>query len=580
VMSVGPERRRGRRHADFDVAVANHGNSPMEIVIGARDTEALCPVGVVPQRTVVPVGSSAASVVRVAVPRPLIFGRPIDHHIEVAHRATGVESEPVPQRVMFRQKPWLPWWVPPVVALLAAFIAAMLMLRRVPEVPKLEGDTVAEAVVVLKKHHLKLGQTKYASAAKGMPLNKIIGQEPAAGDDIVKGESVNITVSAPPQPGTVPPVNGRTLAEAAAALTAAHFGYSPQPASAGNDWVVIRQDPTPGTKLDPGTQVTLAVEQRKPAATPTAKPTTTATPTPTPKASGAKPAAAAAAGGGAPKAAKPKATPTPVPPRPADLVFAGATSGQLYRWTTQDAKATRLTSPQYWLETPTATDDGYVAVQDAAGARRLVRISADGQSVAPIADGDYHRPTYSSNRGLLAVIAGDGPSDAGRLCAIDPQNPATAACASAGGRRVGRPAWAPNGRSVLALAAGPHGRYDELVTFTANGGNAKQWKAKTSFRAPGIQSAAWVGNDRVAVLAGAPAHLRLLARRPNGSFSPIKDFPALTGFELAATGHYLALRRENDANGDGAMVLLDVNRPQPRIRNLTSGVNPAWATAP
>ena len=32
VMRVGPERRRGRRHASFDVAVANHGNSPMEIV--------------------------------------------------------------------------------------------------------------------------------------------------------------------------------------------------------------------------------------------------------------------------------------------------------------------------------------------------------------------------------------------------------------------------------------------------------------------------------------------------------------------------------------------------------------------
>ena len=32
VMGVGPERRRGRRHGRFDVAVANHGNSPMEIV--------------------------------------------------------------------------------------------------------------------------------------------------------------------------------------------------------------------------------------------------------------------------------------------------------------------------------------------------------------------------------------------------------------------------------------------------------------------------------------------------------------------------------------------------------------------
>ena len=199
VMHVGPERRRGRRHADFDVAVDNHGNSPMEIVDRrARHRGALPGRRSSPERTVVPVGSSAAAVVRVAVPRPLIFGRPIDHHIEVAHRATGVESEPVPQRVTFRQKPWLPWWVPPVVALLAAFIVAMLMLRRDPEVPKLKGDTVAEAMVVLKKHHLKLGHTKYASAAKGVPLNTIIAQEPAAGDDIVKGESVNITVAAPP----------------------------------------------------------------------------------------------------------------------------------------------------------------------------------------------------------------------------------------------------------------------------------------------------------------------------------------------------------------------------------------------
>ena len=47
---------------------------------------------------------------------------------------------------------------------------------------------------------------------------------------------------------------------------------------------------------------------------------------------------------------------------------------------------------EYRLETPTATDDGYVAVQVADGARRLVRISADGKTVAPIADGDYHRP--------------------------------------------------------------------------------------------------------------------------------------------------------------------------------------------
>jgi hypothetical protein len=91
----------------------------------------------------------------------------------------------------------------------------------------------------------------------------------------------------------------------------------------------------------------------------------------------------------------------------------------------------------------------------------------------------------------------------------------------------------------------------------------------------------WLGNDRIAVLvadrAGAPAHLRLLAQRVDGSFAPAKDFPQLTGCELAATGDQLALRGGNCASGDGAMVLLDVDRKQPRLRGLSSGVNPAWA---
>jgi hypothetical protein len=91
----------------------------------------------------------------------------------------------------------------------------------------------------------------------------------------------------------------------------------------------------------------------------------------------------------------------------------------------------------------------------------------------------------------------------------------------------------------------------------------------------------WVGNDRLAVLVadrpGAAAHLRVLARRADGRFTPAKDFPALTGCELAATGDRLALRRGNCAKGDGAMILLDVDRKQPRLRGLTSGVNPAWA---
>ena len=407
VMHVGPERRLGRRNASFDVAVENHGNSPMEIAIGGKDAEARCPVGIAPRCLTVPIGRSGAALVSVAVPRPLIFGRPVDHFIDVTHRAIGVDSDPLPQRVTFRQKPWLPWWIPPALAMLAAFIVAVLLLRHDPEVPKLEGDTVEEALVVLNRRHLELGRTTYETAPKGVTLNTIMAQEPAPGADIDKGEPVNITLAAAPTAGIVPPVNGRTLAEAADALKAAKFGYNPQPSSAGNDWVVIRQEPTPGTKLTLGAQVTLAVENRTPAATPT--PNVAPSPSPSvgpastaaPKPASSSAAPAVAATSSAATKAKAKATVTPRPALPADFVFAGATSGQLYRWTHGDAKPARLTPPKYWLETPAKIDDGYVAVQVENDARRLARISTDGKTVVPIAEGKYHRPAYAPSRGLL-----------------------------------------------------------------------------------------------------------------------------------------------------------------------------------
>jgi hypothetical protein len=595
VMRVGPERRRGRRHASFDVVVENRSNSPLEIAIDAADTAAHCPITVTPERATVPVGQSASAVVRVAVPYPLIFARPVDHRLTVTHQASGVESEQGPSRVTFQQKPWLPWWLPPVLALLAAFIILVLMLQRHPEAPNLKGRTVVNAAKLLKKHDLKIGRTTYAPAPEGTALHSIISQVPDPGSEVVR-DSVDITLAAAPKTGLVPSVGGRTLAEAGAALTAAHFGNSPQPSSAGDDWVVIRQDPAPGSKQELGTQVTLAVESPTPAATPTptATPAVTATPTPaaapkpssTAKPASAKSALVAVAGAPKPKP-KPKPKPTakatakPIPPLPNDFVFVGPTSGRLYRWTRPDKKAASLTSAKYRLETPTKTDDGYVAVQVRDVGRRLVWIAADGKTVDPIAEGGYYRPTYSPGQRLLAVIAADGQgdaADAGNLCVMDPHDTGTPACAPAlaHGRRVGRPSWAPNGRSLVVLSAGPNGDYNELLSFAPNGADPAQWAAPTvGYRSSGIQSAAWVGNDRIAVLlaarAGAQAHLRLLARRPNGSFKQVKDFPALTGSELAATGHYLALQR------GGSMILLDVDRAHPRIRGLTTGVNPAWA---
>lgn len=606
VMHVAPERRRGRRHAHFEVAVTNQGNCPMEIVVGATDTEASCPVAVYPERTLVPVGGTGVAVVRVGVSRPILVGRPADHQVDVTHRVSGVESEPVPRRVVFRQKPWLPWWLPATVLALATVAIVVALLKRDTEVPKLKGSTVPEALVILEKHDLLLGRTTYATAPKGAALGTVIAQSPAGGDGMEKGERVNITLAAPAKTGVVPPVNGMTLAQAADALTGAKFGYSPQPSSAGNDWVVIRQDPAPGTKRALGSPVILAVEDPTPAnaATPTATPAATnAAAVGGAAAAGGAAAKSAAAAGTGKSAAKAKASggaaakrnaaaatassaskATKAAKLPSQLVFAGATSGQLYQWTSADKQAARLTAPKYRLETPTRTDHGYAAVHVTGKTRRLVRISADGTTVEPLADGDYHRPVFSKGRGLLAFIdrTGKGPADAGRVCVLDPQDPVAPTCAKARGLRLGRPTWAPDGRSVLALATGGDGTYTRLVSYAATGGDASTWKApKTAYRAGSIRSAAWVGNQRLAVLvadhAAAPAHLRLLTRRPDGTFVPLKDFPTLTGHELAATGRHVALRGGERASADGAITLLDVTRERPRVGRLPSGVNPAWA---
>ena len=280
----------------------------------------------------------------------------------------------------------------------------------------------------------------------------------------------------------VPPVHGLSLAAAAAKLKTARFAHDPQPSAAGDDWVVIRQDPAPGTAHEVGKPVTLAVENRTSTpgaatlaagvggaaglvaatgATGTTGAERAAGTSAAPASPGAAPSGSASAAPTIPVDAAPAAddassaaaTPAPSPTArvstataklPASLVFAGATSGQLYRLTGDDKQAARLTSAKHFLETPTRIDDGFAAVQVTDDSRRLVTVSDDGKTVTPIAEGTFHHPSYSPVRGLLAAISDD------RVCVLDPQDPQAPTCAPAKAA-VGRPAWAPDGRSVLVL---------------------------------------------------------------------------------------------------------------------------------
>ena len=298
---------------------------PIEMAIDAEDTAARCPITVIAERTTVPVGGSSAAVVRARVPYPLIFARPVDHRLTITHRTSGAESEQEPSRVTFQQRPWLPWWLPPVLALLAALITLVCCTSATRRRPTSRGRTVANATKLLKKHHLRIGSTTYAPAPEGVIPYSILTQVPDAGAEVVRTTS---TSSSPRRrrPRSSRRSTGSRSARRRDALTAAHFANNAQPGSAGDDWIVIRQDPAPGSTRDVGTPVTLAVESPTPAPTPTPTATTTPTTTPTATPTAVKtaapksPAKSAAAKSTAAKAAgRATAKAAAIPSLPADL---------------------------------------------------------------------------------------------------------------------------------------------------------------------------------------------------------------------------------------------------------------------
>jgi hypothetical protein len=580
-MVVRPERVRARRGAVFNVGVENRGNSPVQVALRAKDVEERCPVAIGPATRRIAIGQVGSAVVRAGVERPRVIGRPTQHKLEISHVVAGDEAYPGERVVVFQQLPWIPLWVPIVIVALAAAIVAWQLNRPPLKAPQMAGVELRHAHDLLGKRGLQVGKVTWKSSRDSADWKHVMSQRPAPGAAVEKGETVDLVVGKEPVVAPVPAVVGLTLATAVERMHEAVLDPDVQPPSAGNDWVITRQHPSPGTDLSEHGKVLLATEAPPtptPTPEPTPKPKPTPTPTPTPNGRDGKNTQAAGSSS-KPADAKQKADVAKSVSPPKDLVFAGATSGQLYRWSSKRSRVARLTAPTLRLETPTPVDSGYVAVQVAGRQRPLVTVSADGGTVAPLAEGRFFRPAYSSSRDLVAVIAGNGKDDAGQLCVLYPQDP-TGATTCAHGPRVGRPVWAPNGRSVLALGAGSNG-YARVLSFHAAGADATKWRRPvTVYRAPNLRAAAWVGNNRLAVLVASrpngAAHLRLLSRKPDGTFVAAKEFPELTGSELAGTGTLLVLQRASDASDDGAMTLLDIDRPQPRVRRLASGTNPAW----
>jgi beta-lactam-binding protein with PASTA domain len=90
--SVRPQRRSGRRKADFDVEVSNNANAPVLVALEGSDQEGTMRFGFNRPPQEVRPGDSVTTTMRVRPSKPHWIGRPIDHRLEVA-TLTGEQAE-------------------------------------------------------------------------------------------------------------------------------------------------------------------------------------------------------------------------------------------------------------------------------------------------------------------------------------------------------------------------------------------------------------------------------------------------------------------------------------------------------
>jgi beta-lactam-binding protein with PASTA domain len=140
----------------------------------------------------------------------------------------------LPNQVVFRQKPWLPWWIALLVPLL--ILLALLLFLFLPKnvvVPEVTGaKSTFEAEKKLTDAQLKLSAATKQKVSTEAPPGTVIGQTPAAGEKAKKDSEVAIEIAVGNGKVEVPSVVGKTQADAEPILRKVNLTIgqvSPQP---------------------------------------------------------------------------------------------------------------------------------------------------------------------------------------------------------------------------------------------------------------------------------------------------------------------------------------------------------------
>jgi serine/threonine-protein kinase len=135
-------------------------------------------------------------------------------------------------------------------------------------VTNVNGERSAEALNKLKAAGFK-PQPK-PEPSPSVPVGKVIGTEPAAGQGALQGGPVTVLVSSGPAPVSVPDLSGDSRAGAESTLKGAGLiigTVTKQPSSTGTPGTVTSQSPAAGGSVKPGSAVNLVLAEKPKAIT-------------------------------------------------------------------------------------------------------------------------------------------------------------------------------------------------------------------------------------------------------------------------------------------------------------------------
>jgi len=255
-----PERRSGRLKARYTLTVRNRANARAEVAVGAEDTDGECEFRFAQPSVAIEPGNAIECPFTCLPPRQIWLGRALERRFQVSATPVGVElPAPLPPRNgIFRQRPWLPWWLAIVVPVaVAAAVALLSLLPKQAAVPNVKGAAnVFAAQKLLNNAGFQLAPRTTAIVDATKRPGTVADQSPRAGAKAKRGSVVTVAVYTGSGKVAVPSVVGATPGLADQALRASQLtlgAVNPQPL---NPTGKIRsQIPLAGTKVAAGTAV-------------------------------------------------------------------------------------------------------------------------------------------------------------------------------------------------------------------------------------------------------------------------------------------------------------------------------------